>query len=150
MQISGICITVDSAIISVEKNITDATERGFFVIIEKFGEYNLQCGRFKVQPVLDDIRIYISDGQNEGIMVQGLRFPFCIRSLEPGDEVLTSGGGMKSVSKIFSDWHVSERDRFMISIIQELETPEQNIVFICGSICGYSNWVVKQFGMEQL
>lgn len=74
---------------------------------------------------------------------ENINFPVLLRSWQLNDEILTADGKYKKVSDIFSDWHVPEAMRQYIPVVQELNSPEQNIVCVLGSHLGYKNWIVK-------
>jgi tRNA(Ile)-lysidine synthase len=149
VQTTGIQVSSDEAVIFVRKALKYATERGFYVIIKKRGEYNLPCGQLEVFADNNGncTGVGFSGGNGSGLLINGIQFPFCVRSIQPGDEVETAGNTMKSVADVFSSWHVSEDHKGIIPVVQELRSSDQKIVLICGSLCGYGDWVVMQNGI---
>ena len=60
------------------------------------------------------------------------------------DEIENSEGNLKKIADIFSDWHVTEEDRILIPIFQELQTEEQRNICIIADFLGYKNWIVRK------
>lgn len=69
----------------------------------------------------------------------------CCRSIQSGDKIRAKDGSMRSVSGIFSAWHVKPCDRNKIKIIQSLDLPGRPLVAILGSDCGYYDWKLDDF-----
>ena len=68
-----------------------------------------------------------------------------VRSIQSGDTIRAADGSMRSVSGIFSSWHVRPCDRNRIPLVQDLCSPEQPLVAVLGSVCGYPDWIVGSF-----
>jgi tRNA(Ile)-lysidine synthase len=137
----GFAVCAKNGSIFVEKEEKPATDSGFSAIIEETGSYELPCGTVTVDRREGEYVCILAEG-NESAAIEEVKLPFCIRSRQPGDEVKTASGGMRSVSDILSDWKVNEEDRERVPVIQELAFPEQQIVCLWGSIYGYDDWIV--------
>ena len=122
-------------------------EKGFFVIIEQNGTYS--AGQLEIQACSQEEGVVLScrtsAGQECQLYVPGLRYPFAFRTRQSGDSVLASNGSMKAVSRIAEDWKCQSR---ALPVIQELSTPEQNIVALWGALFGAKNWIVKGIKYE--
>jgi tRNA(Ile)-lysidine synthase len=141
---AGISVKSAAGSISVEKRKNYATRYAFFVIIYKSGEYELPFGPVTVTAgTAGTVSVAMSDRDGGSSVFDSIPLPFCIRNRQPDDRVLTAEKRMKSLNSVFSSWHVAEKERDSIPILQELCTPDQQILCICGSICGYENWIVK-------
>lgn len=68
-----------------------------------------------------------------------------VRSIQSGDTIRAADDSMRSVSGIFSSWHVRPCDRNRIPLVQDLYSPEQPLVAVLGSVCGYPDWIVGGF-----
>ena len=138
----GIHITFDENHVSVKKKKNLATESCFFAIIEKSGVYDFTFGSMSVEIKNDKAFINLI-GKEGSFYTEGLSVPFCIRSRRLSDSIKTADGTFKSVSDIFSDWHIPEEKRDFIPLIQLLDTKEQEIIIIAGSVFGFSDWIVR-------
>jgi len=138
----GIQITFDENYVSVKKKKNLATESCFFAIIEKSGVYDFTFGSMSVEIKNDKAFINLI-GKEGSFYAEGLSVPFCIRSRRLSDSIKTADGTFKSVSDIFSDWHIPEEKRDFIPLIQLLDTKEQEIIIIAGSVFGFSDWIVR-------
>ena len=138
----GIHITFNENYVSVKKKKNLATESCFFAIIEKSGVYDFTFGSMTVE--IKNGRAFINlIGKEGSFYAEGLSVPFCIRSRHLSDSIKTADGTFKSVSDIFSDWHIPEVKRDFIPLIQLLDTKEQEIIIIAGSVFGFSDWIVR-------
>lgn len=138
----GIQITFNENYVSVKKKKNLATESCFFAIIEKSGVYDFTFGSMTVE--IKNNRAFINlIGKEGSFCAEGLSVPFCIRSRHLSDSIKTADGTFKSVSDIFSDWHIPEEERDFIPLIQLLDTKEQEIIIIAGSVFGFSDWIVR-------
>ncbi len=108
------------------------TDLVFFDIIEESGKYDFPFGTMEVSA---DI---IINGLATGIKP---KFPFCVRNIMPGDEVLCADGKMKSVTDVYASWKVSAEERPLIPIIADLQNGE--IIALCAAFLGYKDWIVK-------
>ena len=141
-SVVGIHITFNENYVSVKKKKNLATESCFFAIIEKSGVYDFTFGSMSVEIKNDKAFINLI-GKEGSFYAEGLSVPFCIRSRRLSDSIKTADGTFKSVSDIFSDWHIPEEKRDFIPLIQLLDTKEQEIVIIAGSVLGFSDWIVR-------
>ena len=141
-SVVGIHITFDENYVFVKKKKNLATESCFFAIIEKSGVYDFTFGSMTVE--IKNNRAFINlIGKEGSFYAEGLSVPFCIRSRHLSDSIKTADGTFKSVSDIFSDWHIPEEKRDFIPLIQLLDTKEQEIIIIAGSVFGFSDWIVR-------
>ena len=141
-SVVGIHITFDENYVSVKKKKNLATESCFFAIIEKSGVYDFTFGSMTVE--IKNNRAFINlIGKEGSFYAEGLSVPFCIRSRHLSDSIKTADGTFKSVSDIFSDWHIPEEKRDFIPLIQLLDTKKQEIIIIAGSVFGFSDWIVR-------
>ena len=108
------------------------TDLVFFDIIEESGKYQFPFGSLEVD---DNIRI------NGNVIKLKPFYPFCLRNLMPGDEVLCADGKMKSLADVFAGWKVSAEDKPIIPLIADLHDGE--IKAVCASFLGYKDWIVK-------
>jgi len=138
-EAAGIRIGVRQQKIFVEKQTKKATQCGFFAIITKSGAYTLPFGTVHVCG--STVRLVPDDGVET--VYDAVPVPFCIRSRTDGDRIMTADGSMKLVNEIFADWHVAEQERDRVPLLQELRTPGQRIVCVCGGMLGYEDWIVK-------
>jgi tRNA(Ile)-lysidine synthase len=138
---AGIAVAIKNDNIFIKKDKKPATDRGFSAIIEESGLYELPCGTVSVICTGDN-RVSFSVENKGTAAIEDVHLPVCIRSRQPGDEVQTASGGLRSVSDIMSDWKVNETDKEQIPVLQELALPEQPIVCIWGSVYGYDDWIV--------
>ena len=141
-SVVGIHITFNENYVSVKKKKNLATESCFFAIIEKSGVYDFTFGSMSVEIKNDKAFINLI-GKEGSFYAEGLSVPFCIRSRRLSDSIKTADGTFKSVSDIFSDWHIPEEKRDFIPLIQLLDTKEQEIIIIAGSVFGFSDWIVR-------
>ena len=73
-----------------------------------------------------------------------MELPFIVRNARLEDEIKTSDGSFKKVSDIFNDWKVSERDRALLPVFQEVTGKSQAIFCLLGSFLGCKDWIVKK------
>ncbi len=73
-----------------------------------------------------------------------VRLPFFAGSFQPGEKVLASDGNLKSVSDIFSDWKISEKDRFLIPVVRVLseKSGKFEAAAVFGFVANSKNWKV--------
>jgi tRNA(Ile)-lysidine synthase len=139
---AGMAVEIKNGMILVEKEEKRATDSGFSAIINKIGSYDLPCGTIDVIcNGTGGFSVFLND--SNAAAVHNVPLPFCIRSRQPGDEVKTASGGMKSVSDILSDWKVCEENKERIPVIQELFSPFQQIICVWGSVYEYDDWIAK-------
>ena len=70
-----------------------------------------------------------------------IQFPFCFRSRQMDDYVLTKNKGKKSLSDVLSDFKVEEKRKNLIPVIQSLDN-DRKILVVWGSLFGYQDWIV--------
>lgn len=135
----GFCVQIKKNRILLKKDTKLHTEIVFFDIIEESGIFEFPFGVVKVtESFEEDAAIFI----NDTLCVSGVKLPFCIKSVQPGDCIETVSGEMKKVSDIFTDWHVSGEDKNLIPVVQLLGDSSQKIKCILGSFLGYKDWIV--------
>lgn len=142
---SGIKVSLENDLVSVEKIKKQATESAFFAIIKTSGTYD--AGEWKILVSEGDRKIHLEifgqDERKSVISVPNLCFPFVIRSRQVDDQILTSNGQFKSVSRILEDWKCKVSHREKIILVQELSSPDQNLVALIGSQMSYGDWILK-------
>ncbi len=146
---SGVRLRVEDGMIVLERNLKEASEHGFCLIVKGEGLYQLASFALSV-------RTYES-GESGGILLEfqgrgagfdaclvlpDLSFPFLIRNRQPGDRIRASGGSFRTVASILDAWKCSG-DKDDIPLIQRLDQPDQDLVAILGAPLGYKNWLVK-------
>ncbi len=136
-------ISYEKSSIFVKKFCKSQTDLVFFDIIEESGLFEFPFGQ---------LIVYESECQGEkslSLCINGqdlplkLHFPFIVRSPRLGDEIESADGKMKSLSDIFNDWKISDADKNLLPVIQNLDCAEQKIVCLAGSFLGYKDWIVK-------
>lgn len=145
----GIEIEKSAAALTVKKikNYSNvATESGYFVIIERTGEYSFSWGKIRVQISETEKNKYSVSLESGGKCSKQCEvlLPCVVRCHEIGDEVLCSDGNYKAVSDVFSDWKINEELRKRIPLIEEF-FPEPEIKGIMASVFGYEDWIVKKY-----
>ena len=118
----------------VKKYAKKQTDLLFFDIIEDEGEYLINGNEF----VVENGKFIFGE-----TIINNVCFPLCIRNVQIGDVVKCADGKMKKVMDVFSDWHVDESEKYIIPIVQELWSEDQNIICILGKRFGFSDWIVK-------
>ncbi|MBQ0002399.1 MAG: tRNA lysidine(34) synthetase TilS [Treponema sp.] len=134
------CVSDGNLIIKKQKK--NQTNYGFFDIIEMddFREYDF--GTLSVECIKDgfcNLKFVTNDGQI--FLLNKIKMPFCFRSRNVSDEVLTNNKDKKSVSDVLSDFKVKAEYKNLIPVIEELE--DKKIRVLWGEIFGYKNWIVK-------
>ena len=123
-----------------------------FAIIEKEGLYDFPSFALEIKKQAlpektscsAEFLVGSGDERDCVLLLEGCRLPFCVRSRQAGDEIETSDGNFKSVNDVFSSWAVPEELRDFIPLVQEFDEKESGIKCICGSVCGFKNWIVKK------
>lgn len=133
-------IKIQNKNLFVKKADNSYTDVHFFAIIENEGNYDFPFGEMKVVRKDDFGTIFV----NEKNIDSDFKFPFCVHNLRLNDEIENSEGKLKKIADIFSDWHVTEEDRALIPIFQELQTEEQRNICIIADFLGYKNWIVRK------
>ena len=133
-------IKIQNKNLFVKKADNSYTDVHFFAIIENEGNYDFPFGELNVVRK-DDFGTIFVNGKN---VDSDFEFPFCVHNLRLNDEIENSEGNLKKIADIFSDWHVTEEDRILIPIFQELQTEEQRNICIIADFLGYKNWIVSK------
>ena len=141
---NGIEVFADEKNLFIKKIKNEATISGFFAIIEKecclefdFGTLfarhsEKDVGFMEIQFVTNDEQIHY---------LSKIQFPFCFRSRQMDDYVLTKNKGKKSLSDVLSDFKVEEKRKNLIPVIQSLDN-DRKILVVWGSLFGYQDWIV--------
>ncbi|MCR4630061.1 MAG: tRNA lysidine(34) synthetase TilS [Treponema sp.] len=129
---SDIEISVKKDRLFVKKCKKIHTDLVFFDIIKEEGEYDFPFGKLSAGKEL------LFNGCATGFSP---KFPFAVRNLGPGDEVLCADGNMKKVADVFAGWKVSAEDKPLIPLIVDLQDGE--IKALCAAFLGYKDWIVK-------
>ena len=133
-------IKIQNKNLFVKKADNSYTDVHFFAIIENEGNYDFPFGELNVVRK-DDFGTIFVNGKNIDF---DFKFPFCVHNLRLNDEIENSEGNLKKIADIFSDWHVTEEDRILIPIFQELQTEEQRNICVIAEFLGYKNWIVSK------
>ena len=133
-------IKIQNKNLFVKKADNSYTDVHFFAIIENEGNYDFPFGEMKVVRK-DDFGTIFVNGKK---INSDFKFPFCVHNLRLNDEIENSEGNLKKIADIFSDWHVTEEDRILIPIFQELQTEEQRNICVIAEFLGYKNWIVSK------
>ena len=124
----------------IKKAEFNNTDLVFFDIIKTVGNYDFPWGFLEVSEGFE--KGFCSVALNGNVLNKQIKLPFCLRNLQPDDEVKTAEGNYKKVADIYKDWQVPESIRETIPIIQDL-WGKQEIICIIASIFGYKDWIVK-------
>ena len=138
--IGDLIIEITNDFIFIKKNKIIATENGFFAIIEESGSYDFPFGTVTVESFENKAKVCF-----DSVIVDNISFPFVIRTRQLGDCIETANGDYKDVADVFSSWHIGTSYKDKIPLVQELETAEQNIIAIIGSVYNFKNWIVRGF-----
>ena len=136
-------ISYEKSSIFVKKFCKSQTDLVFFDIIEESGLFQFPFGQLIVYESECQGEKSLSLCINGQVLPLKLHFPFIVRSPRLGDEIESADGKMKSLSDIFNDWKVSDADKNLLPVIQNLDCSEQKIVCLAGSFLGYKDWIVK-------
>lgn len=141
---AGLLFSFDGKKIEIKKNELLATESSFFVIIDSEMQFSVSGFEVfvKLDAAGDTAKIRFCSENNE-VLLENLKIPFCVRSRQQDDWVRAADGGKKSLSDVLSDWHVSVELKNSVPVVQELSGKNQEIVAVLGSLLGFKNWIVK-------
>lgn len=119
-----------------------ATESGFFAIIERegvfdFGGFSLEVGAGKNRADLYEISV-----RGKDCVRLEMPIPFVVRTCEIGDAVVGASGAEKSVADFFSDRKIPACDRKKIPVL-ECGFPAR-ISAVLGCVLGYGNWIAAR------
>ncbi len=120
-------------------------DKVFFVIVEEQGEFFI--ADYVIQSYKKDNGIYFYtkiNGKEHTLFVPYLNYPFIFRSRQSTDTVLSADGSFRNVSKVLEGFKCGDK-KDKIPIIQELQTPLQQVVGIWGSFFTYTDWIVKEW-----
>ena len=120
---AGLEVVLQKKGVFVKKASEIQNEIVFSAIIEQSGVYEIPFGQVYLPQTFD--------------------YPVMLRSWHTDDFVQTADGGFKKVSDVLSSWHVSQKVRCFIPVVQALKEPEQRILAVLGSCQGYKDWIVK-------
>ena len=121
---SELCVILKNNSVLIKKSPEIQNEIVFSAIIKRSGMYEIPGGQ-----------VFVPDG---------LDFPVLLRSWRTDDCVQTADGGLKKVKDVLADWHVAQKLRQFIPVVQALNEPEQKILCVLGSCQGYKDWIVKK------
>ncbi|MCR4733745.1 MAG: tRNA lysidine(34) synthetase TilS [Treponema sp.] len=133
-------ISSENNVLFIKKIYKIRTDLNFFAIIEEEGEFNFPFGKiFICKNGSDkDFSLFV----NENCIPKKIKLPLCIRSFRLDDEIKKADGSFRKIKDIFADWHVPEKMRNMIPVIQELYSKDQENICILGSLSGFKDWIV--------
>lgn len=117
-----------------------ATESVFFAIVDKDGD--LDFPEFSLHTEKNNSYMKITSSSGNGIILDGLDYPFVIRSMQSADTVRDAEGTFRSLSKILDGWKCGG-DKLRIPIIVDLSDPACPVKAIWGDLFDYKNWIVK-------
>ena len=149
---SSLSLHVDEGLLIIERTLTEASERGFFLVVRGEGSCRIGSLDITVTSVVSrdapENASVVLNLQGEGagpgasLTLPGLSFPFIIRSRQPGDRIQTAGTEERSVASVLDGWKCAgQKDQ--IPLIQRLDPQDQAVIAIWGAPLGYKNWVVK-------
>ena len=145
-RFSSLEFTCKNNILFIKKYNKSTTDLIFFDIIEDSGIFDLPFGSLQVfnkrKACNGIVTASIITGNMENSVEMEL--PFIVRNARLEDEIKTSDGSFKKVSDIFNDWKVSERDKALLPVFQEVTGKSQAIFCLLGSFLGYKDWIVKK------
>lgn len=131
-----------NGVLNVKKTRDVATENGFFAIIDETGVYDFPFGKLTATEENGQVNFCLTCG-SVSFSAAGEKFPFCVRSVQPGDLVRMKDGNCKKVLDVFSDWHVPVSQKNLIPLVQELSFPSQEIKYMAGSLYGFPDWILR-------
>ncbi len=142
LEAAGIVCHIKKDRLYVKKQQKKATETGFLGILTERGKNCVLCGI--VFAVNDDGVLTCLEPDESARAVCRVSLPACIRSVQAQDVVSSPDGNPRSVSGLFSAWHVAQDERCQIPVVQELAAAGQPIVCVLGSLCGKPDWIEKE------
>ena len=117
----------------IKKARNGATEIGFFGILAQIGDSMSVMGR-RLCVRQDDVLLM------DDIPVCRVKLPVCVRSFQGGDRIADACGRLRSLSSIFSGWHIPLACRSAVPVVQELSVEGQPLVAV---LAGQKNWIVR-------
>lgn len=142
-----ICAEKDA--LFIKKTNKNSTDLNFFAIIEEEGDFEFPFGTVQVRAKESEFNdsgdsfadAEVSVAVDGKIVLKKIMLPFCVRSFRMDDSVQCADGGARKIKDVYSDWHVPEKSKALIPVIEELCKAEQNRKFIIGSVLGFKNWL---------
>lgn len=133
----------------IKKTNKNSTDLNFFAIIEEEGDFEFPFGTVQVRAKESEFNdsadsfagAEVSVAVDGKIVLKKIMLPFCVRSFRMDDSVQCADGGARKIKDVYSDWHVPEKSKALIPVIEELCKAEQNRKFIIGSVLGFKNWL---------
>ena len=118
-------------------------ESGFSFLSKNAGDC-AEDGKLKIEAGDDELFLF-SESQNASFKVN---LPCLVRSVLPGDKILTAEGGYKNLSDILTDWKIPESLRDKVAVVEELGNNDSftqdfpRIKAVISFHLGYKNWIV--------
>ncbi len=140
---AGLEFSIEGRIFFIRKKKLRVSDSGFCHIVEENCTLSVSGVDVFVRKAGHSVEL---SSVHDRIVLEGLNFPFLIRSRQLNDFVKCADKTYRSVSKIFDDWKVREKKN-LIPIVQRLSPSEETypleICCIWGSILGFKNWIVR-------
>lgn len=139
----GIVFLIRDGIVVLQKSKKIATEEGFFAIIEEDGVYSCSGLEFSVRSDHESV-VFICGGST--MVLEGLEFPFVIRSRQSGDRILSADGSFRNVQDVLESFKCGPYKN-RIPVVQKLGKNisfESSICCIWGEPFGFKNWIVRK------
>ncbi len=143
LSFEGLEIFIENNRLFIKKLQKPATESGFLGIIEKEGDeiYISSCNRFFS---VDEKGTLLVKKEGEGYeSICAVSLPVSIRSFQSGDCLYGCDGQKRSVTGIFSAWHVKGLDRNLVPLVEDLNS--NKVVALLGGILGKENWIDRDY-----
>lgn len=144
VQKYGIECVIEKENLFVKKIKNKATINGFFDIIEGECTIEYDFGILSVVRSKNDfgyVDLRFVTNEENVYFLNKVSIPFCFRSRQVDDQVLTKEKLNKSVSDVLSNFKVCSECKNLLPVIYSLE--EKKILAIWGEIFGYNNWIVN-------
>ena len=132
---------IENNTLFIKKVQKTATESGFLAIIERSDAEIFIPACKSVFSVRKGSLVVKS--QDWSLELGPVSLPLCIRSAQGADKVTDAQGKERSVSGIFSAWHIPACQRDAIPLVQEISSAR--IIAILGSVSGKENWIDKAY-----
>ena len=141
IEVAGICLFIKNERLFVKKKQNRATEIGFLGILEREGS----CAHCNgITYALGKNNTLLCTATVTAVPVCVVQPPILVRTAQSNDVIADSYGKMRSLSGIFSGWHIPKELRMKIPIVQELVTQGQPIIAVLGSTQGAKDWIVRE------
>lgn len=132
---------VENNTVFIKKVQKTATESGFLAIIEESDTEIFIPACSSIFSVRNGFLVVNSPDSSAEL--GPVQLPLCIRSAQLSDTVTDSQGKERSVSGVFSAWHIPSSQREKIPLIQDVRSAR--IIAILGSVFGKENWIDKAY-----